>query len=158
MFDADTIVLLAKLYLIPSLVVAAGVVGSLVLLSNKLSCRPLIRFFAAIAGAAGLAVCNPVLIILSGLIGLIIEGDLGVLRRGPPLFPFCRDVFLLLWAPAAIFGAIIGLMVYTGTCLWRGVESSRLRTALGLLLILLTWLILGSGLMLEMLFIGATSQ
>ncbi len=146
--------------LLSCLMVTMGVVSLLVLLSNKLCSRPVIGFLITpIAGGAGLAVCNPGLVVLSLFITMVVmtgdwEGLLRDLRSGY-LFPFCRGVFLFLGVPAAIFGAITGLMAYAGTYIWRrGIKRSRLQTMLGLLLILLTWFILGAGLAFEIFFLG----
>jgi len=123
--NGETALFLLKLlayFLIP----AAGVVSLLALLSKRMLYRPLIGLLVVpIAGGSLLALC-------ALLIFFFLFADYG---------------FALGWGvAAAIVGAPVGLVTYIGVLLWKGQKRSRWRTILGVSLLLTSWLLLGSGL------------
>lgn len=147
------------------LVVTASIVGLLVLLSNKLRSRPLVgTLIVPVANGVLFGLCNPLILLSSMALLMILEGDFShlLLTLRNELLSFSLrgllSFFTFLGAPAAILGALVGLMAYMGTFLWRGTKHSRLRTVGGFFLLVLAWLVLGLGLTVEILFLAAISS
>lgn len=154
-------------FIVSNLVVATVVIGLLVLLSYKLRLRRLAGgLIVPVASGVLVGLCNPLVLASSMAVFMILEGDFSRLLPTlcDALLPLPHSLsdllsfFSFLGAPAAILGIIVGVMVYAGVFLWRGTTRSRLRTVLGLVLILLGWLVVGLGLVFEIFFLANVVQ
>jgi len=125
--------------------VAAVVVGVLALLSNLLRSRPWIAFL--------LVPLSSSIMYTSYIAWDTWRTGVGVgFDYTSPLDDRFLEGFWPLLAGGIILGGIVGLLACAGTLLWRGARRSRWRTAIGVTLVVLSWVTLGLSLLAEILF------
>jgi hypothetical protein len=129
-------------FVLVHLVVAAPVVGVLLLFSNLLRSRPRAALPLISCGSSAL------LAIWTAWSTWRTAVEIGF-DAVSFLDPHFLEQYWVLIALGTIFGCIVGLLTSGGTLLWRGDRHSRPRTVIGITLVVLSWIILGLGLAAE---------